>query len=506
MTDQIDHAAAPPAPAASAHSRGSLDLALLRGVAWTAGMKWGTQILSWASTLIVARLLTPADYGLFGMAMVFQGFLAPIYDLGLSAAVIQRRDLTDEQIARLGGLVLLYGAGFSLLTALLAGPIAAFYREPAVRWILYVLAGASAIDTLQTLPRALLARRLQFHTIAWIDGLQALLTTLITLALAFIGWGYRALVYGVAVGAVLATAFAIVAAPHRYAWPRRGSGVRPAMTYGWQVALSRIGWYIYSNADFVIVGRVLGKVALGAYTFGWTIATIPVDRVASLVGRVIPSVFATIQHNAAVMRRYFFGISEGLAFVVLPLSFGLAVTADDFVLLVLGDHWRAAIEPLRFLAFYGGFRSLAVVLSPVLVATGHAKRDMQFTLLATLVLPPLFYVATRWGTAGVAAAWMVGLPIVSIPPYAFTLRMLNASATAYVKALWPALSASLVMAAVVSFVHLVGADWPLAARFAAEVLVGAATYGAMVLGLYRGRIDAFRRLLREARAAGARED
>jgi PST family polysaccharide transporter len=504
MPDQIDRAAvesSAAAPPAARPTHSTLDRALLHGVAWTAGMKWGTQILSWASTLIVARLLAPADYGLFGMAMVFQGFLAPIYDLGLSAAVIQRRDLSDEQIARLGGLVLLYGAGFSLLTALLAGPIATFYREPAVQWILYVLAAASAIDTLQTLPRALLARQLQFRTIAWIDGFQALATTAVTLALAFAGWGYRALVYGVATGAVLSTAFAVLASPHRYAWPRRGADVGGAMAYGWHVAISRIGWYIYSNADFAIVGRVLGKVALGAYTFGWTIATIPVDRMASLVGRVIPSVFATIQQNAAAMRRYFLGISEGLAFIVLPVSFGLAVTADDFVLLVLGDHWREAIEPLRLLAFYGGVRSLATVMSPVLIATGHAKRDMQFTLIATVVLPPMFYFATRWGTTGVAAAWIVGLPVVSIPAFVFTLRMLHARASDYVKALWPALSASLVMTAVVTLVHLVAVDWPLALRFLAEVLAGIATYGAMVFGFHRGRVDAFRRLLRDARGA-----
>jgi O-antigen/teichoic acid export membrane protein len=501
MSDQIDPAGAPAVPAVPAPlSHGSLDLALLHGVAWTAGMKWGTQILSWASTVIVARLLTPADYGLFGMAMVFQGFLAPIYDLGLSAAVIQRRDLTDHQIAQVGGLVLLYGTAFSLLTVLLAGPVAQFYREPAVRWVLFVFAGASVISTLQTIPRALLARRLQFRTIAWIDGVQSLIMTVITLALAFAGFGYRSLVYGVAAAGVLSTVVAVGAAPHRYAWPRRESGVGRAMAYGWHVALSRIGWYIYSNADFAIVGRVLGKVALGAYAFGWTIASIPVDRVASLVGRVIPSVFATIQHNVAAMRRYFFGISEGLAFVVLPLSFGLAVTADDFVLLVLGDHWRAAIEPLRLLAFYGGFRSLAAVLSPVLIATGHAKRDMQFTLLATLVLPPMFYAASRWGTTGVAAAWILGLPVVSLPAYLFTLRMLQSSAAAYFKALWPALSASLAMALVVLIVRLSGGDWPRVARFAAEMLAGIITYGAVVLLLYRGRIDAFRRLLREAHA------
>lgn len=479
----------------------SLDRSLILGVAWTAGMKWGTQILSWASTLIVARLLTPTDYGLFGMAMVFQGFLAPIYDLGIGAAIIQRRDLTEDDVARLGGLTLLLGAAFAALTIALAQPVAAFFREPAVEWILVWLALGSAVGAIQILPRILLARRLQFRALATIDGIGAVTQTIATVALALAGFKYRALVYGAVASAIITTAVAITTAPHRYAWPQRSAKVRDAVMYGWHVALSRIGWYIYTNADFAIVGRVLGKAALGAYTFGWTIATIPVDRIASLVARVIPSVFATIQDNVPAMRRYYLGITEGLAFVVLPLAFGLAITADDFVRVVLGRGWEGAIGPLRLLAFYGGFRSLAAVLSPVLVAIGHARRNFHYTLLATLVLPPLFYVGTRWGPAGVAAAWIVGLPIVSIPAYAYTLRLLDTSAREYVRALWPALSASLAMAAGVVAVRAAAVSWPPGLRFAVEVPVGAALYVGVVLALYRPRVEAFRALLAAARAA-----
>ncbi|MDQ3949669.1 MAG: lipopolysaccharide biosynthesis protein [Gemmatimonadota bacterium] len=502
MVDQIDLATAGTTPPLRDKA---LDRSLLLGVAWTAGMKWSTQILSWASTLLVARLLTPTDYGLFGMAMVFQGFLAPIYDLGIGAAIIQRRDLTEDEIARLGSLTLLYGAGFAVLTIALAPPIAAFYREPAVRWILVVLALASAIASFQILPRTILARRMQFRTIALIDGVGALSQTIVTVALALAGYRYKALVYGAAFSAVVSTGVALAAASHRYAWPRRPAQLRGAMSYGWHVALSRIGWYIYTNADFAVVGRVLGKAALGAYSFGWTIATIPVDRVASLVGRVIPSVFASIQDNVPAMRRYCLGITEGLAFVVLPLAVGLAVTADDFVRVVLGDRWSGAIGPLRLLAFYGGFRSLATVVSPVLVATGHARRNLQYTLLATAVLPPLFYVGTRWGPAGVAAAWMVGFPLVSLPAYAFTLRLLDTSAAAYLRALWPALSASIVMAGTILLTRLAAAEWPVGARFAAETLVGALTYAGVVLALHRRRLEVFRALLRAARG-GAEGD
>jgi PST family polysaccharide transporter len=498
MADQIDAAAAavttpPPRP----HQ--ALDRTLLAGMAWTAGMKWGTQILSWASTLIVARLLTPTDYGLYGMAMVVQGFLAPIYDLGLGTAIIQRRDLDDDEISRIGGLTLVYSIGFCLLTIALAGPVAAFYKEPAVRWILVVFGLASAVAALQILPRAVLARRLEFRTIALIDGVHGLTLTITTLALALAGLRYRALVYGAVTAAVATTIVALIVAPHRYAFPRRSSRLKDAANYGWHVALSRIGWYIYTNADFAIVGRVLGKAALGAYSFGWTIATIPVDRVGSLVARVIPSVFASIQNDVRAMQRYFLGITEGLAFIVLPLAAGLALTADDFVRVLLGERWSPAIMPLRLLAFYGGVRSLATVLSPILVATGHARRNLQFTLLATAVLPPLFYVGTRWGPAGVAAAWIVGFPLVSLPMFLFTLRLLDASLGAYLRALWPALSATAAMSLAVVLVRLAGADWPLTARFAAEVLAGALTYLGVVLALHRGRVEAFRGLLQRAR-------
>lgn len=479
--------------------RRMLDGALVSGVAWTAGVKWGTQILSWVSTLIVARLLSPADYGLFGMAMVLQAFLASLSDVGLTAAVIQRQNLTEEQVAQLGGLSMLYGLGFAAVTLLLAGPIADFYREPAVAWILMVLAAVSLVDMLQIMPRAVLARHLDFRKLALIDGVAAVTLTLGTLAFAFAGLRYQALVYGQVASGLISTAVALVVAPHRFALPRRGAGIGSAMTYGWHVALSRVASYVAANADFAIVGRVLGKAALGAYTFGWTIATIPVDRIASLVARVVPSVFAPIQHEPAAMRRYWLGVTEGLALLVLPAAVGLALTADDFVVVVLGRHWEAAIGPLRLLAVFACFRSLLAVVSPILVATGHAKRNLGFTLLAAAVLPVLFYLGTRWGTVGVAAAWIVGFPIVSLPALAFALRLLDTSPRAYLRAVWPAASATAAMAAAVVIVRLVAAEWPPGPRFAAEVVAGVAAYTAFVVGLHRSRIEAFRTLLRNMR-------
>ena len=503
-TGQVGGAPAPAAaPAAGPATRlRTLDRSLLLGVAWTAGMKWGTQILSWASTLLVARLLSPADYGLFGMAMVYAGFVAPIYDLGLSAAIVQRYGIGEDRdaVARLGGLSILYGAAFSVLSILLARPIARFYGEPAVAWIVTVLAAAFFVTSFQMVPRAVLSRDLRFRTLAFLDGVAALSLTVATLGLALAGWRYRALVYGQAFSAVVTTVAAIVWARHRIALPRRIASLRPAIAFGWHVSASKIAWYVYTNADFAVVGRVLGKIALGSYTFGWTIATIPVDRVSQLVSRVMPSVLAAVREDRDALRRYFLAISEGLAVVALPLSAGLALTADHFVLLALGERWRPAIVPLALLGVYAGFRSLATLLSPILVATNQARRNMQFTILAACVLPVMFWLGAHWkGTAGVALAWIIGFPLVSAPMYRHTMRTLGVTAGAYLRALWPGLSGTLAMSLAVVGARVVAAPLPLAARFAIEVATGILVYAGITWLLHRARLRAFLALLRELR-------
>ncbi|GAC1648830.1 MAG: lipopolysaccharide biosynthesis protein [Gemmatimonadaceae bacterium] len=479
----------------------ALDRSLLVGVAWTAGAKWLTQALSWASTLLVARLLSPADYGLFGMAMVYIGFVAPIYDLGLGAAIVQRHGVTEdpEQIARLGGLSLLYGAGFSLLSIAVARPLAQFYGEPQVAWIVMLLATAFFVTSFQMLPRAVLSRDLAFRKLALLDGVAALTLTAATLALAMAGLRFRALVYGQVASALVTTAVAVRWCHPRIALPRQVSGMREAIAFGWQLSASRIAWYVYTNADFAVVGRVLGKAALGAYSFGWTIATIPVDRVSQLVTRIMPSVLAAVRDDRDALKRYFLAVTEGLALVVLPLSVGLAMTADHFILALLGERWRGAIIPLALLALYAGHRSLATLLPPVLVATGHAKSNMRLTILAALVMPAMFYLGTRWGTTGVAGAWIVGYPVVLAPVQRLALRAIDVAASEYLRALWPALSGTLAMATAVAGARLLDGTWPVLARLAFEGFVGACVYGATVWATHGTRLRGFVVLMRTLR-------
>ena len=467
-----------------------LDRALVTGLAWTGSVKWVAQLVSWAATLIVARLITPTDYGLFAMAMVYAGFVQLVNELGLSPAIVQYRDLTSRQIGQLGGLALLAGVALFAVSLGLASGIARFFGEPVVRWIIVALSLTFIIRAVQVVPRSLLARDLEFRRLAWINAGEALVWSFTTLIGALVGLGYWALVLGAVVSGAVVMVVLCIQRPHHLSWPRDIRSIAGAMHLGWYVVVSQLCWYVYSHADLTIVGRVLGKAPLGAYTKGWDIASVPTDRISSLVGQVTPAVFSAAQKDAAALRRYLLALTEGLALLTFPMSVGLALVADLFVITVLGEQWRSAIVPVRLLGLYGGFRAIFNTLPQMLVATGHAKLNMRFNLMAAVAVPGVLYFGSRWGMTGVALAWVVGYPLITIPTFfRQTLRILDLRASTYLRTLWPAASAAAgIAAAVLGLRAVVPTAWPTGLRLGMEVLAGALGYVAVLLVAHGSRM------------------
>lgn len=468
-----------------------LDRSLASGLAWTGLTKWAAQLLSWASTLIVARLLTPLDYGVMGMAIVYLGLVQLVSEFGLGAALIQRRDMEASQVARLGGLSILIGLGLFGLSAALAPSIAGFFGEPKVRAVVLVLAGMFVVTSLQVVPGGLLARDLAFRRLAFIEATEAITQTVVTLALAIAGARYWALVLGGVVAKTLSTLLLILARPHRVAWPRELAALRGALVFGWRVVLSRLTWYLYSNSDFAIIGRLLGTGPVGAYTFGWTIASIPVDKVTGVLGRVIMPVLSAVQHDRAAVARYLVLLSEGLTLLVLPASLGLTLVAPDFVAVVLGPQWLASIVPLQALSAHVTVRCLNSLYSQALLALDETRQSVRVGVVQLLVMPATFLFAVQhWGINGVAFAWLIVHPAITIPSLAlYTFRRADLSVSRLLRALWPAISSTLAMSAVVLAVRAGLATSPAGLRLAAGVSAGALTYAGALLLLHRSRVQ-----------------
>jgi PST family polysaccharide transporter len=483
-TDSPDSADESPAP-----SRHDLDRSLFQGIAWTAVGRWTAQAISWVATLYVARILTAADYGLVTMATIPIGLARLIEGLGLDAILLQDRSLTREQFRRLAGAALILGMGLMVLCMSLSVPIARYFSEPQVAMIVVVLSLTFVLDALQILPRALLQRDLQFRTLAWINGLQVTIAAATMVLVARAGMAHWALVINTLVSYGLVTVILFFYQPFMPTWPREIHLLSRAVMSGWKVLVSRFAFYGYSSADSTFIGRYLGKEALGIFGFATTFAGVPVREVTSLMSGVVPGVFTAVQTNRTELHRYFFFLTEAVSYLTLPASLGLAITADDFVLLTLGDAWTGVITPLRLLCIYMAINSSQDLYAHVLLWTGHFTTYMWLSIFSLVLLPVCFYVGVQYGLIGVAVGWLIGFPLSLLPAFVYINRILAASWADYWRALRPALVGCAVMLGVVALVReVLPGEWHYGIRLAVQSSAGALTYVGVLLIFFGKRI------------------
>jgi PST family polysaccharide transporter len=477
-----------------------LDRSLVSGIAWTVVFRWAAQVVSWAATLYVARVLSPGDYGLVAMATVPIGLARLVEDLGLDAVIVQDRTLNDDQLARLAGFALGLGVTLTTTFVALAGPIALYFREPAVAALVMALSLTFITDSLQVLPRALLQRDLAFRTLGWLHGAQVTTGAVVMAVAAWLSLGHWALVVNNLAGAIAITAVLYALRPFRMAWPRHLGTIASSLVAGWRMMVSRAAWYGYTTLDSTVIGRVLGKEPLGAFGFAMTFALLPVSEVSLMVSKVVPGVFSSVQESRPNLQRYFLMLTEAVSYLALPMSVGLALTADDFVLLALGPKWVDAILPLRILCGYAAINASQMLVSHVLLWTGHFRANMWFNVFALLVLPTSFYVGVHWGVVGVAWAWVVGFPLSIVPSVIMMARILELPTAAYFKALRPAVTACLVMVVAVLLLRdALPAEWSHAARLSAQVATGALIYTIVMLTVFSRAVLAIYRTIRDAR-------
>jgi O-antigen/teichoic acid export membrane protein len=487
-------------------SRGS---SFAQAVAWTGGVKWLGQLLSWASTLIVARLLSPEDYGLVGMATVYLGIVTILSEFGLSTAIVANRDVTESELAQLNTLSLLIGVAAFGVSCLAAWPLGSFFGSPQLPVVVIVMSAAFLITAFRTVPYAVLQRDLEFRYLALAEGLQTVLLATTMVLLALVGFRYWTLVIGTLLGQVVSTLMLYARRPQGFAWPRfRGLG--RVLTFSRQLVVGRLAWYASSRADVVVAGRVLGKVPLGEYSVAFTLASLPLEKVSALVNQVSTPFFSAVQKDRAALRHLLLTLTGLLAVVTFPVALGMALVADDFVRVVLGSKWLGVIDPLRILAAVAALRTITTLLPHVVVVTGGTRLSMYVSLAEALVVPAAFYVGSGWGVVGLASVWVLCYPVFSLPLYVRVFRRTAMSVREYLGSLWPAVSATALMsAAVLGARAAMAVSTPPAARFGGEIAVGALVYGLVLATWHRRRLleqyRAFRRLGNQAQETAPRE-
>lgn len=389
----------------------SLRSQALSGFRWTASVRMLSQVITWAITIFVVRLLSPTDYGLLAMATVFIGFLQMFSEFGLGPALVQKADLDERTLRQTFGIVLVLNLTLAAVLALAAPFIGAFFDEPRVVPIIRVLALQFVIGAFDVIPNVLLQRRMEFRKRSLLDLTGAILASVTTLAMAFAGAGVWALVVGSIAGQIWKVIGINYLAPFLY-WPELSmKGMRSLLTFGGHLtAAGAIGAFV-SQIDVIICAKVLGNEILGIYSIGVQLASLPNEKIAGLVNQVAFPTFSRMQHDVRnVGEKVLLGIRL-LSFFAFPVLWGISSIAPEIVEVVLGAKWMQAVVPLQVLALIIPLRIIANFVAVAAQGMGRSDILLRNTIWAAVVAPPLLFAgAYAQGLIGLSLAWLVLTP------------------------------------------------------------------------------------------------
>lgn len=375
-----------------------------------------------ASLAVLARLLTPNDFGLVGMVAVLTGILNLFRDFGLSAASVQHAQITEEQTSTLFWINVLFGALVAAVGAGCAPFVVDLYHEPRLFWVTIAMSSTFLFNATGIQHSALLQRELRFTTLSIIDTGSYIMGTAVAIGGALAGWGYWALVaMAIAVPLVSTTGFWVTAS-----WvpglPRRGVGVVPMMRFGSTLTLNGIVLYVASNFEKVLLGRYWGADAIGIYGRSYQLIRIPTDTLTSAVGEVAFSALSRVQDDAQRLRSYFLkGYSLVLA-LTLPATVACGVLAPDLIGLILGPKWKAAAPIFRLLTPTILVFAIVDPLSWLVMSIGWAARCLKISLVIAPLMIVSYFVGLTHGPNGVAFAYSAIMLASLVPVVAWSVH------------------------------------------------------------------------------------
>jgi O-antigen/teichoic acid export membrane protein len=455
-------------------------------VIWRSGSQIVAQLVQWAATFLVIRILDPHDYGLFAMTGVVLVFLNMLNGYGLASGLIQKPTIEPHEIRQLFGMLILLNGTLGIVQFLLAPLAAAYYRQAEVADLLRVQALLYLATPFIALPYALLSRAMDFRLQARVNILASVASASAALAGALAGLGVWTLVFApMVLFAVRAIGMTIAA--RSLVWPSfdfRGAG--GLARYGGVMAASQLFWFAQSQADVFIAGRHFSAYDLGIYTTALFLTQIFVSKFVPPLNEVAFSAYARMQHDIDAMGRAFAKSVRVIMIAALPFYFGLAATAEPLVLTMLGDKWQGAVPIVRLLALAMPLMTLQVLISPACDARGRPGIGVRNGAIGALVLSSAFLVGVQYGLQGLAIAWLLAYPLYLAISLWRSLAVIGTTIAALAEAIAPALLCAAAMAVTVRLVD--GALPPLAPlpRLAILVSVGALTYGGALLLFARG--------------------
>ena len=384
-----------------------LQTRIVSGLGWTSLASFGSQGLRLIIKLVLARLLLPEDYGIVGMAVVFIGFIEVVSEMGMVSALIQRpkEKLNDQHYATAFWLnIAIALLGYGLIVSVVSPLAVWFYEEPILGEVMPLLALPFIFNTFYAIPKAKLSKKLRFKPQAIAEITSVLIGGIVAIVLAFQDWGIWALAWN---GVIISLVAAVIYWFYVQWFPEftfSRQAFHELFGFGSKVMIERIFHFFTLNIDYLIIGKLIGGAALGAYTLGFVLTNTLVKQLTNVMNKVMFPAYSSIQKSKGAIAGYFLQISRMSQLVVFPIMLGLTVLAKPIIQVGFGTQWMIAVTPLQILALATIMNGLSANATIIMRSVGRSDLSMKLSIISTVLstIPAVTVGALFFGINGAA--------------------------------------------------------------------------------------------------------
>lgn len=438
-----------------------------------------------ASTIILARLLSPHDFGLVAMVLALVGFAPLLIDFGTTDASVQKTHIGQDDISSLFWLNVAIGIALTVLLAGSSGMIARFFGEPSLARIALVLSLTFVMAALSTQHYALMRRAMQFRRIAIIDISANVIGSVASIAMALADWGYWSLVAKPIVTAALVAIGAWLSCPWVPGRPRFTPAVRELIGFGFGVTGFTMTDYVTKSADRLVIGYVYGAGPLGYFQNAFNIYNNLLSILTEPLHNIAVSGLSKLRNNVDELKRAWTTALSSLSFFSAAIFSVLAVTAQDFVVILLGQKWAPAGALLCIFAVRGIAHSVERTLGWIHVAAGQAHRWMRWGFVSAGCQMIALAAGLPFGLTGIAVAYAIAMFGLFVPALVYSGRPVGIGSKDVLQAVGPQTVAALATV-VAGFLaqHLLLANLSPLLRFAVSAPICMTIYLALAVGVF----------------------
>ena len=391
----------------------------ITGIKWQGLAELVIRIVQFITTIILARILVPEDFGLINIALIFTQLVYVIFDFGFSSALIQKKEVTDQHYKSVFSILIASAIIFFGLIHICSGLIAAWFNNQDISAILDTVSYIIFAYALHAIPQIILMREIGFKNLSRAQLLSAIFYCFTAILLAVNGFGVYSFVYAV-LGEQFFLAILLIVITGwvpKFGWNIKA--IKEIIKFGSSVLGTRIAGYISINIPNIIIGKVLGAHWLGIYSIAYQLIDFPVQRIAKMVLKVMFPAFSKLQDQLAEFKDLYKKLLYYLELILFPVFTGMIIIAEPFFHVIYGDKWNEAILPFQILIGFGILRSLWVTNSLVFLSIGKPHIEMLLDILFIIISTPVLYFASLHGLVWLCVAlliifigtWMIGMII-----------------------------------------------------------------------------------------------